>query len=250
MWLRRIAEHVREQNWTAIVIDFAIVVMGVFIGIQVSNWNQQQNNVARQNVLLFQLVEDLHADLGELEFVIWISTLRFNAAETIVNRASGWELPDTYPNDYGKLTQLALPQRTRPDSASDALYFSQRFTVFDMELRTYSILIAGGDLSFAKRPALANQLREHYNFAEQWIRTEKTRHQSTNTELLTAFNRHGININDKIDWLTLNKLVKEDLELQGLLKRTVWLAYNQIYFLKHISTQTEQLIKQIESTNQ
>lgn len=39
MILRRVITHVREQNWTAIGIDFVIVVTGVFIGIQVSNWN-------------------------------------------------------------------------------------------------------------------------------------------------------------------------------------------------------------------
>lgn len=39
MILRRVIEHVRAQNWTAVALDFVIVVMGVFIGIQVANWN-------------------------------------------------------------------------------------------------------------------------------------------------------------------------------------------------------------------
>ncbi|XUU61251.1 hypothetical protein ACRAQ6_02975 [Erythrobacter sp. HA6-11] len=38
MILRRITRHVREQNWTAIAIDFVIVVTGVFLGIQIGNW--------------------------------------------------------------------------------------------------------------------------------------------------------------------------------------------------------------------
>jgi hypothetical protein len=45
MLLRRIIEHVKVQNWTAIVIDFVIVVVGVFIGIQVSNWNEGRLSV-------------------------------------------------------------------------------------------------------------------------------------------------------------------------------------------------------------
>jgi hypothetical protein len=37
--LLRVAEHIRTQNWTAIAIDFAIVVIGVFVGIQVkTDW--------------------------------------------------------------------------------------------------------------------------------------------------------------------------------------------------------------------
>ena len=44
MLLRRIIEHVKTQNWTAVAIDFFIVVVGVFIGIQVSNWNTGLSN--------------------------------------------------------------------------------------------------------------------------------------------------------------------------------------------------------------
>ena len=40
MILSRVIEHVRKQHWTAVFLDFVIVVMGVFIDIQVSNWNR------------------------------------------------------------------------------------------------------------------------------------------------------------------------------------------------------------------
>lgn len=39
---RRIAQHLKSQNWTAIVIDFCIVVLGVFLALQVQVWNQQR----------------------------------------------------------------------------------------------------------------------------------------------------------------------------------------------------------------
>lgn len=37
MLFRRISEHVKDQNWFAVAIDFFIVVFGVFIGMQVQN---------------------------------------------------------------------------------------------------------------------------------------------------------------------------------------------------------------------
>jgi len=40
MILRRFITHFRKQEWTAIGIDFLIVVVGVFVGLQVNNWNQ------------------------------------------------------------------------------------------------------------------------------------------------------------------------------------------------------------------
>jgi hypothetical protein len=57
--LRRVIEHVREQNWTAIGIDFLIVVVGVFIGIQVSNWNGTRTENARERLLLGELRAEL-----------------------------------------------------------------------------------------------------------------------------------------------------------------------------------------------
>ena len=42
MILRRFADALRQQNWTAIAIEFALLVLGVFLGIQVSNWNAER----------------------------------------------------------------------------------------------------------------------------------------------------------------------------------------------------------------
>jgi len=55
MILRRVIEHVKAQNWTAVALDFVIVVLGVFIGIQVANWNDASRDREREAVVLSQL---------------------------------------------------------------------------------------------------------------------------------------------------------------------------------------------------
>lgn len=55
MILRRVIAHVKEQAWTAIAIDLVIVVVGVFIGIQVSNWNEERGAHEREHLLLVDL---------------------------------------------------------------------------------------------------------------------------------------------------------------------------------------------------
>ena len=59
MILRRVIVHFRNQEWTAIAIDFLIVVLGVFIGIQVSNWNAFRIERAQERDLLIRLHEDM-----------------------------------------------------------------------------------------------------------------------------------------------------------------------------------------------
>ncbi|WP_411816568.1 hypothetical protein [Hyphococcus sp. DH-69] len=58
MILRRITEHVKAQNWTAVALDFFIVVAGVFIGIQVANWNDAQQSKAQVADLMTRMVSD------------------------------------------------------------------------------------------------------------------------------------------------------------------------------------------------
>lgn len=58
MILSRIIEHVKRQHWTAIGIDFVIVVVGVFIANQVTTWKEEAELSRRKAAAL----ERLHAE--------------------------------------------------------------------------------------------------------------------------------------------------------------------------------------------
>jgi len=60
MILRRIVEHLRQQQWTSVCIEIAIVVLGVFIGLQAQDWSRQRDDRASE----MRLVADLLADLA------------------------------------------------------------------------------------------------------------------------------------------------------------------------------------------
>ncbi|GJL91342.1 hypothetical protein [Hyphococcus sp.] len=65
MILRRITEHVKAQNWFAVALDFLIVVVGVFVGLQVSNWNE---NLAEKD-LEKRYATYLHEEInGNIEY--------------------------------------------------------------------------------------------------------------------------------------------------------------------------------------
>ena len=67
MLLRRITEHIRNQNWFAIGIDFVIVVVGVFIGIQVSNWNERLGFEKREEALMRELRSEIVQNIADLQ---------------------------------------------------------------------------------------------------------------------------------------------------------------------------------------
>ncbi len=69
MLLRRITQHVKDQNWFAVFVDFLIVVVGVFIGIQVANWNEQINNKKALNQNLERLQLEVQANITIIDSI-------------------------------------------------------------------------------------------------------------------------------------------------------------------------------------
>lgn len=61
MIYKRFAANLRAQNWFAIGIEFGIVVAGVFVGTQVSNWNAQRLERQETQRMLAQLKPNLQS---------------------------------------------------------------------------------------------------------------------------------------------------------------------------------------------
>ena len=70
MILRRLSEHVKTQNWFAVALDFVIVVAGVFIGIQVANWNDARVARAMESAQLAQLRDEIIANDRSVEYQV------------------------------------------------------------------------------------------------------------------------------------------------------------------------------------
>ena len=67
MILRRLSQNLRTQNWTAITIEFVLVVLGVFFGILAANWNLERVEKQATGQLLSQLDTELAEVLVDLE---------------------------------------------------------------------------------------------------------------------------------------------------------------------------------------
>jgi hypothetical protein len=64
MILRRVTEHTRTHNWFAVVLDLIVVVVGVFLGLQVTQWNEDRHERVAEREYVERLVEDLEADIA------------------------------------------------------------------------------------------------------------------------------------------------------------------------------------------
>jgi hypothetical protein len=89
MKLRRIVEHLKHQHWTIIAIDLMVVVVGVFIGMQATNWNQERATNQQSAVFTARLKADLREEDWGYQFLIAYNGEVLASANQTVNALGG-----------------------------------------------------------------------------------------------------------------------------------------------------------------
>ena len=126
-------QHVKDQDWTVVVIDFVIVVVGVFIGIQVANWNDARLDAKRKVQIIEALVTDIEDSIDvQRKFVEEIDS----GLSTWERSYVGGEKPAPYyyrtigsdiaPDSWSMLQQMQLIDLFDPTTLFDlSFYFSE-----------------------------------------------------------------------------------------------------------------------------
>ena len=154
MILRRLAQNLKEQNWAAIFIEFVLLVLGVFLGIQVANWN-----------------EDRHLRAQEREFLERVR------AEITTNRSRNQTQIDYLTQTYASATRLdAFLLSGQPCQSDcwplvvDAFYASQWLNLRPTR-RTYDEMQR---LGLPRDSALGSTLSTYYTLSDGLIAVTST----------------------------------------------------------------------------
>lgn len=66
MQSKRFLEHLRRQDWLAVGIEFIIVVVGVLLAMQVTNWNEQRRERERGQAYYERIAADLRSNIDDM----------------------------------------------------------------------------------------------------------------------------------------------------------------------------------------
>ena len=76
---RRILQAFRNHHWFTVAVETLIVVLGVFMALQVNNWNQARSDRARVAVHLANLAQDIRSDIADIDEFDRVSSMRMSA---------------------------------------------------------------------------------------------------------------------------------------------------------------------------
>ena len=143
MLLRRITQHVQDQNWFAVFLDFLIVVVGVFIGIQVSNWNNSRAERGAEAKFIVTLEQDVISSMADIEKAKKTLVMQDKARETL------------YQFSLSEKNELASD--VWPDLINKGLW---SFRTLEISNTTFESLRSSGSLGILADPALVHALQE------------------------------------------------------------------------------------------
>jgi len=141
MILRRVIAHFRRQEWTAIAIDLVIVVLGVVIGIQVSNWNADRGDRLAEIGYLGSLEEDVSSSIARLQDQIVLMERQQAARAALL----------AYSND----AEATLPADERDRLVAQGLFYLPSLNISQV---TFEALKSSGRLGAIRSEALVSEL--------------------------------------------------------------------------------------------
>jgi|GEM_PF-927687 len=141
MILARLSRAVREQNWFAVVLEFVIVIAGVVIGFQITEWRGEQADRESEHIYLSRLYRDMEQ-----------SVCRIRHEQQGVRE---W-------NSRARVTLDALLNND-PDAVDDSgfeLVASTRIQTGSPYLATLNELVSGGQMNLISDPTLRAHVAE------------------------------------------------------------------------------------------
>lgn len=146
MAIGTLVRRLRAHDWIAVAIEVVIVVAGVFIALQVSNWNEERKDARRGDDYLGRLRDELHAD------VVMIARMtEFRRSVQAEGRAA------LAHAETGVLLEDSAWKTLR------AYYQASQIWPYRKPAVTFEEIRSSGDLALIRDAALRARIAAHYS---------------------------------------------------------------------------------------
>jgi len=169
MLLRSITKHVKDQNWFAVALDFLIVVVGILIAFQITNWNEDRTDRLEEHALLTRL----YAETRELIAVHDEEYSDFKSRGDVL---------------MGVNSVLFSQEVTRPLTIKECegIAGSHAYRRPSDEIPLLDEMLATGRFDLLRNKALKQRLRDYILFRER----ARGSHVERTNELFRLYSRH------------------------------------------------------------
>ncbi len=185
MLLRRFSSHVRAENWFAVFLDLIVVVVGLFIGLQIDTWWEDQKEARLESSYMLEIREDF--ELNESNLKVTTAGLEQIIRSMLV---------------LHEQSALGAPSLSVADLNENLKKIGSMPAFFPVN-RAYANLTGSGDLKLIQNRPIKNALAEYYTAAQITVLVQNTHEM----ELVQIYQPYIIG---NLDYLALARIRVDD----------------------------------------
>ena len=170
MFLKRLAQGIRSRDWFTVLVELMVLIVGVFLGLQVDDWNQRRLDRIEEQYYLDRLGRDLKRSLSDQEKQLENARTNFENALAIQKVLEA--------RDLGGMTASEF---------KDRIGTIRGFPTSILVTATTEELIAGGKASLLR----SNELREELAAFVEWYSDHERFYDYVSSSILDAYNRQS-----------------------------------------------------------
>jgi hypothetical protein len=147
MIIKRMARFIRQHDWSAVVVEIIVVIVGLMLAFQMDRWWEQRGEHAQEAQYVARLIADVEADVVALEHAVKLQTIRLDLADLLMAVVEDPEEATRRPVEFlGAVMQATFLYTPVPT------------------MHTFEDLRSTGNMRLLRDPDLKNLLYGYYSY--------------------------------------------------------------------------------------
>ena len=227
MLLRNVIEHVKSQNWAAILIDFAIVVIGVYLGLQVQEWGNSRADRVREIQIVADMLGDLELDRNEYANGISSARRRISAGNAALVGAGLPALDFDWQSTKRVLVPYSFDQdliEEVPADRQDRLWTDLILGSFPYpSTATFDAIVGAGEARVIRDRDLVRAIQTYYASVDN-VRRQNEKFIAIRADMLSIGVSHGLAPYATMPAEDFFQLVKNEPEVAAAIRTQATMA--------------------------
>lgn len=162
MILRRVGHHLKQQQWTSVLIELAILIVGVFLGFQVTDWANERADRAAETRHLEEIAEDLRADVAAFDQVRTATEMRIGGIDYILGETRGVTRPSRIVTPNGDGFDMPAGPPVAPAGSTTLLARANLVRSTAGNRTGFEALLGAGGMQKIRDRQISRQLQVYY----------------------------------------------------------------------------------------
>jgi len=117
MLLTRIKNNILTQNWASLILEIIVLVVGIFLGFQLDNWNEDRKNTHLEKRYMERFYSDAIYNINAIGSRVSLVNNRIKSLQKVINKLESKTTEDVSIDDMGVVfcywyISEAVPLRT------------------------------------------------------------------------------------------------------------------------------------------